>query len=90
MRHLPPVGWDEVATNYHVTTTAERLREDVTALDTGPRHEMHSLRLELRHGTAEVGAGLRIEMAIGFRRRSCGSERSALHGSASPSRRCSS
>jgi hypothetical protein len=68
MRHLPPVTWDEVATNAHVTTTAERLREDVTALGTGLGHEMHSLRLELRHEMAELGAGLRIEMERGFRR----------------------
>ena len=62
MSHLPPVTWNQVATNDDLDTLSTTLRSETRALGAELRAEMHTLGTELRSEMNAMGAELRSEM----------------------------
>jgi hypothetical protein len=62
MAHLPPVTWNDVATNHDLRTVETVLRNEMRALESSLRGEMHTGFAEL---CGEI-AVLRGEMHAGF------------------------
>ena len=70
MSHLPPVTWDQVATQDDLRAVEANLRAEISVSASGLRAEMAELRSEVRTGMADLRtevrtglAGVRTEMA---------------------------
>ena len=54
MAHLPPVTWQEVATQGDLRVLGAELRTEMTQLSSELRGEMQELRTDMQHGFASV------------------------------------
>ena len=62
MSHLPPVTWDQVATQDDLRAVEANLRAEISVSASGLRAEMAELRSEVRTGMADLRTEVRTEL----------------------------